>query len=193
MASFVSDFELRISNLIFVKVSMKASLTTFVMVLSLLCGGSVPVARAADTAKVHRTGIGSPNAFIFVAGIDKGFYKDNGLETLTIMAQPQVGVQGLIGGSFDFSQILGASTTAIMRGVGLKIVMVFDSKPQFWLFGAPEIKTLQDVKGKTVAIQTIGGASGHMTRELAQQKRYRSAARRDDPGHTFGGAACRAG
>jgi ABC-type nitrate/sulfonate/bicarbonate transport system substrate-binding protein len=75
-------------------------------------------------------------------------------------------VQGLIGGSFDFSQILGASTTAIMHGIGLKIVMVFDSKPQVWLFGAPEIKTLQAVKGKTVAIQTIGGASGQMTREL---------------------------
>lgn len=144
---------------------MKASLINFVMVL-LLCTAAVPCAIGADIAKVHRTGIGSPNAFLFVAGIDKGFYKDHGLDALTIMAQPQVGVQGLIGGSFDFSQILGASTTAIMRGVGLKIVMVFDSKPQFWLYGAPEIKTLNDVKGRTVAIQTIGGASGQMTREL---------------------------
>jgi ABC-type nitrate/sulfonate/bicarbonate transport system substrate-binding protein len=124
---------------------------------------------AADVARVHRTGVGSPNAFIFVAGVDKGFYKDHGLETLTIMAQPQVGVQGLIGGSFDFSQILGASATAIMRGVGLKLVMVFDSKPQFWLYGAPEIRSLQDLRGKVVAIQTIGGASGHMTRELLHQ------------------------
>ena len=136
------------------------------MVVILLCAVSVPARSPPIPPRCIRTGIGSPNAFIFVAGIDKGFYKDNGLDTLTIMAQPQVGVQGLIGGSFDFSQILGASTTAIMRGVGLKIVMVFDSKPQFWLFGAPDIKTLQDVKGKTVAIQTIGGASGHMTREL---------------------------
>ena len=143
----------------------------FVAILFLTCAQSIPGAVAAETAKVHRTGIGSPNAFIFVAGIDKGFYRDNGLETLTIMAQPQIGVQGLIGGSFDFSQILGATTTAIMRGVGLKIMMVFDSKPQFWLYGAPEIKTIQDVKGKTVAIQTIGGASGHMTRELLSKSR----------------------
>ena len=136
------------------------------LLLHAFCATLTDAAVTADTVKVHRTGIGSPNAFIFVAGIDKGFYRDNGLDTLTIMAQPQVGVQGLIGGSFDFSQILGASTTAIMRGVGLKIVMVFDSKPQFWLYGAPQIKSLQEVKGKTVAIQTIGGASGHMTREL---------------------------
>ena len=143
----------------------------FVAIVFLTCAQSIPGAVASETAKVHRTGIGSPNAFIFVAGIDKGFYRDNGLETLTIMAQPQIGVQGLIGGSFDFSQILGATTTAIMRGVGLKIMMVFDSKPQFWLYGAPEIKTIQDVKGKTVAIQTIGGASGHMTRELLSKSR----------------------
>jgi ABC-type nitrate/sulfonate/bicarbonate transport system substrate-binding protein len=112
------------------------------IIFVLICAASVSRVLAAEPAKVHRTGIGSPNAFLFVAGIDKGFYRDNGLDTLTIMAQPQVGVQGLIGGSFDFSQILGATTTAIMRGVGLKIVMVFDSKPQFWLYGAPEIKTL---------------------------------------------------
>jgi ABC-type nitrate/sulfonate/bicarbonate transport system substrate-binding protein len=147
-------------------VSTKKMFLVFCLTLILVCIVSIRASLAADIAKVHRTGIGSPNAFIFVAGVDKGFYKDQGLDTLTIMAQPQVGVQGLIGGSFDFSQILGASTTAIMRGIGLKIVMVFDSKPQFWLFGAPEIKTLQAVKGKTVAIQTIGGASGQMTREL---------------------------
>ena len=132
----------------------------------LICAVSLPGAGAADPAKVHRTGVGSPNAFIFVAGVEKGFYKDNGLDALTIMAQPQVGVQGLIGGSFDFSQILGASTTAIMRGVALKIIMVFESKPLFWLYGAPEIKNVQNLKGKVVAIQTIGGASGQMTREL---------------------------
>ena len=147
-------------------VNTKKMFLVFCLTLILVCVVSIRASLAADIAKVHRTGIGSPNAFIFVAGVDKGFYKDHGLDTLTIMAQPQVGVQGLIGGSFDFSQILGASTTAIMRGIGLKIVMVFDSKPQFWLFGAPEIKTLQSVKGKIVAIQTIGGASGQMTREL---------------------------
>ncbi|HKY08266.1 MAG TPA: ABC transporter substrate-binding protein, partial [Candidatus Binatia bacterium] len=145
---------------------MRSFLSKFFVLVVLLCAVPPPGVIGAEAAKVHRTGIGSPNAFMFVAGIDKGFYKDQGLDAVTIMAQPQVGVQGLIGGSFDFSQILGASTTAIMRGAGLKIVMVFDSKPQFWLYGAPEIKTLQDIRGKTVAIQTIGGASGQMTREL---------------------------
>lgn len=148
----------------------KTIIANFVLVSVLICAGSLPGASVAETAKVHRTGVGSPNAFIFVAGVEKGFYAANGLDTLTIMAQPQVGVQGLIGGSFDFSQILGATTTAIMRGVGLKVLMVFDRKPLFWLYGAQHIKNIQDLKGKIVAIQTIGGASGHMTREILHQK-----------------------
>ena len=118
------------------------------VLLMLLLAGFVPGALAVDTAKVHRTGIGSPNAFLFVAGVDKGFYKDQGLDTLTIMAQPQVGVQGLIGGSFDFSQILGATTTAIMRGVRLKIVMVFDSKPQFGFTARPTSRSYKTSKVK---------------------------------------------
>lgn len=151
---------------------MKANtmIANFVLASALMCAVSLAGARAAETVKVHRTGVGSPNAFIFVAGVEKGFYAANGLDALTIMAQPQVGVQGLISGSFDFSQILGATTSAIMRGVSLKILMVFDRKPLFWLYGAPEIKNLHDLKGKIVAIQTIGGASGHMTREILHQK-----------------------
>jgi ABC-type nitrate/sulfonate/bicarbonate transport system substrate-binding protein len=149
---------------------MKTIIATFVVASVLICMTSLTGASAAETAKVHRTGVGSPNAFIFVAGVEKGFYAANGLDALTIMAQPQVGVQGLISGSFDFSQILGATTTAIMRGLALKILMVFDQKPLFWLYGAPEIKDMQDLKGKIVAIQTIGGASGHMTREILHKK-----------------------
>jgi ABC-type nitrate/sulfonate/bicarbonate transport system substrate-binding protein len=147
-------------------VRTKSAISNILLVSLLLYAVSFDGATAAETAKVHRTGVGSPNAFLFVAGVEKSFYADNGIDALTIMAQPQVGVQGLISGSFDFSQILGATTTAIMRGAALKIIMVFDSRPLFWLFGGPDIKNLKDLKGKVVAIQTIGGASGHMTREL---------------------------
>jgi len=150
-------------------VSGKEAVSNILIVLCLICVVSLVGVNAAETAKIHRTGVGSPNAFLFVAGVEKGFYGANGIDALTVMAQPQVGVQGLIGGSFDFSQILGSTTTAIMRGAALKIVMVFDRRPLFWLFSAPEIKRLKDLKGKVVAIQTLGGASGHMTRELLAQ------------------------
>jgi hypothetical protein len=43
------------------------------------------------------------------------------------------GIQGLVGGSFQFSQILGQGAGAVLRGLPLKIVMVFDTRPLNWL------------------------------------------------------------
>ena len=53
----------------------KTILLTFCLTVVLVCVVSIRASLAADIAKVHRTGIGSPNAFIFVAGVDKGFYR----------------------------------------------------------------------------------------------------------------------
>ena len=78
---------------------VKAAISNILVLLCLICAVSLEGANAAETAKIHRTGVGSPNAFLFVAGVEKRFYADNGIDALTIMAQPQVGVQGLIGGT----------------------------------------------------------------------------------------------
>ena len=67
-------------------------------------------------------------------------------------------------GSFHFSQILGQGAGAILRGVPLKIVMVFDTRPLNWLFARKEIKSLQDLKGgKQIAVSSFGAALDQMT------------------------------
>lgn len=120
-----------------------------------------------DEVKVHVSGSTSFNAMIFQIGEQKGYYKENGLKVLSIMASSQAGIQGLLGGSFDVSQILGQSSAFILRGAPLKIVMVFDTKPLFWLYGKKGIKTLADLKGgKLVGVSSLGASTDQMTREL---------------------------
>lgn len=120
-----------------------------------------------EEVKVHVSGSASANSLIFSIGEQKGFYKENGLKVLPIMATSQAGIQGLLGGSFDASQILGQSSAFILRGAPLKIVMVFDTKPLFWLFGKKGIKTVEDLKGgKLVGVSSLGAATDQMTREL---------------------------
>ena len=81
------------------------------------------------------------------------------------------GIQGLVGGSFHFSQILGQGAGAILRGVPLKIVMVFDTRPLNWLFARKEIKSLQDLKGgKQIAVSSFGAALDQMTRDLLPKR-----------------------
>jgi ABC-type nitrate/sulfonate/bicarbonate transport system substrate-binding protein len=109
----------------------------------------------------------SPNSLLYRFTKEKGFYREEGLDVLLIQAGMLPGIQGLVGGSFHFSQILGQGAGAILRGLPFKIVMVFDTRPLNWLYAGKNIKTIQDLKGgKQIAVSSFGAALDQMTREL---------------------------
>jgi ABC-type nitrate/sulfonate/bicarbonate transport system substrate-binding protein len=137
--------------------------------LSLLMVCSV---KALDDVRVHTSGSTSTNVLIYRIAQEKGFYKDENLNVLTIAATSQAGIQGLVGGSFDFSQILGQTSAAILHGAPLKNVMVFDTRPLFWLFGSKKIKHVQELKGgKLIGVSSLGANTDQMTREILAMNR----------------------
>ncbi len=122
---------------------------------------------ALDAINLHVSAGISPNALLYRFGKEKGFYREEGIDLLMIQAGMLPGIQGLVGGSFHFSQILGQGAGAILRGLPLKIVMVFDTRPLNWLYASKSIKTMQDLKGgKQIAVSSFGAAIDQMTREL---------------------------
>lgn len=124
---------------------------------------------AVDEVKVHTSGSTSANVLVYKIGQERGFYREEGLNVLTIAATSQAGIQGLLGGSFDFSQILGQSSAAILHGAPLKNIMVFDTRPLFWLYGSKRIKRVQDLKGgKLVGVSSLGANTDQMTREILE-------------------------
>src|SRR5580765_1599466 len=126
---------------------------------------------ALDEVNLHISAGISGNALLYKFAIEKGFYREEGLDVRPIQAGMLAGIQGLVGGSFHFSQILGQGAGAILRGVPLKIVMVFDTRPLNWLFARKEIKSLQDLKGgKQIAVSSFGAALDQMTRALLAKR-----------------------
>ena len=122
---------------------------------------------AIDDVKVHTSGSTSANVLIYKIAQERGFYKEEKLNVLTIAATSSAGIQGLVGGSFDFSQILGQTSAAILHGAPLKNVMVFDTRPLFWFFGSKKIRRIQDLKGgKLVGVSSLGANTDQMTREV---------------------------
>jgi ABC-type nitrate/sulfonate/bicarbonate transport system substrate-binding protein len=125
--------------------------------------GALPL----DPVNVHVSAGISPNTLLYRFTKEKGFYREEGLDVLLIQAGMLPGIQGLVGGSFHFSQILGQGAGAVLRGLPLKIVMVFDTRPLNWLYAGKNIKTIQDLKGgKQIAVSSFGAALDQMTREL---------------------------
>ncbi|TMA98713.1 MAG: hypothetical protein E6J74_00215 [Deltaproteobacteria bacterium] len=83
---------------------------------------------ALDQVHVHVSAGISPNTLLYRFTKEKGFYREEGMDALLIQAGMLPGIQGLVGGSFHFSQILGQGAGGILRGLPLKIVMVFDTR-----------------------------------------------------------------
>jgi NitT/TauT family transport system substrate-binding protein len=98
-----------------------------------------------------------------------GYFKEQGLEPSMILASPSVGINGLLSGNFHFSASAGSASTAIARNLPLKIVFVNTFKPTFWIYAGQNIKSPGELKGKKLAVSSIGGLS-HTLAKLALSK-----------------------
>jgi NitT/TauT family transport system substrate-binding protein len=138
-----------------------------ILALLIFSVGPTHTSFALDEVNLHVSAGISGNSLLYKFAIEKGFYREEGLDVRAIQAGMLPGIQGLVGGSFQFSQILGQGSGAILRGLPLRIVMVFDTHPLNWLFARKEIKSLRDLKGgKQIAVSSFGAALDQMTRDL---------------------------
>lgn len=136
------------------------------IVVGLLLAAALRSSWALEEINVHISGGVSPNALLYRFAREKGFYREEGLEVQPIQAGMLPGIQGLVGGSFHFSQILGQGAGAILRGAPLRIAMVFDTRPLNWLYASRSLKSLQELKGRQIAVSSFGAALDQMTRKL---------------------------
>src|SRR6476469_5834190 len=87
----------------------------------------------------------------------KGFYREEGLDLETLLIRGSVGMQALIGGSVDYASAAGSIIAAAVRGAPVRLVLIVNSKPQFDFVARPEIKSVQQLKGKVIGISSRGG------------------------------------
>jgi NitT/TauT family transport system substrate-binding protein len=75
-------------------------------------------------------------------------------------------IQALIGGSVQFAQGVSSRTvpSAVLGGADAILVANFVEKLLFTMHGAPEINSMQDLKGKVVGVSGIGGSTDFAAR-----------------------------
>jgi len=93
-------------------------------------------------------------------GRDKGFFAPEQIDPQLIVMAPPTAIAALVAGELDFSATLGAATSAIMRGLPLKRVFYVQQDPSHALIAQPEIKTVQALIGKVVAVTALTDAVG---------------------------------
>jgi ABC-type nitrate/sulfonate/bicarbonate transport system substrate-binding protein len=93
-------------------------------------------------------------------GKDKGFFAAERIEPQLVMMAPPTAIAAMVAGELDFSSTTGAATSAIMRGLPLRRVFYVQQDPVHVLLAQPEIKSIQDLVGKTVGVTALTDAVG---------------------------------
>ena len=132
------------------------------------------LARAAASAEDITVSYASLGAAYMdhVVAIEKGYALEEGLNIKILRSGGGSATQTLLSGQIHFSSSAGSALSAALRGGPVKIIYTNQSRPTYKLLSnKPEIKTLQDLIGKKIAINTFGD-TGHLA-TLLLLKKYR--------------------
>jgi NitT/TauT family transport system substrate-binding protein len=146
---------------------MRIKYVPLLVVLFLLIGVT-PVSAQLKKVRFSTTGISISELPFKIAQL-KGFWREEGLDVEVILIRGAVGMQALLGGSVDYTSASGSTIAAAVRGLPVKLVFISSAKPMFELVSQPQIKSVQDLKGKIVGISSRGGSNDLMMQLILQK------------------------
>lgn len=127
--------------------------------LELVLLGAVSLSFAAEP---QRTTLGvtsrvGSSSLPFVIAEEKGFFRKEGLNTVVVVMQNQVVVQGVLSRNVDYGGTFSNFVGAALRGLPLRIVMAAMNGSDHVLVTSKNLKKVEDLKGKIIGISSFGG------------------------------------
>src|SRR5215831_9236229 len=100
----------------------------------------------------------------------KGFFRSEGLENETIVIPGTTTIAALVSGNVDYSGAGGSGMRAAVRGAPIKAIMFQTEKVTWYLQGATDILRITDLKGKRIAVGTIGDTQDTLITMLIERE-----------------------
>jgi NitT/TauT family transport system substrate-binding protein len=118
--------------------------------------GTASAGTAAEKIRVSFAAFSS-NYMPYHLAIEKGYFREEGIEVEQVDAAGGVATPALIAGDIAFSTSGSAALSPAMRGAGLKVLLVLFDRPGYQLWTSkPDVKSIADLKGQTIGIQSRG-------------------------------------
>ena len=106
----------------------------------------------------------------FEMSIRRGHFKQEGLDVKFItIRQSDVIIKAIMAGELNFMSIIPTAILASVRGLPIRTIAVNLDNAPYVLVGRPQIKTMSDLKGKKVAVSSLGGMSTLVVREIVSR------------------------
>ena len=102
------------------------------------------------------------------AARERGFYRKHGIDAEIIAMRPPLTIGALQAGEIDYAFGASSVSRGSISGAPVKIVSLALKSSFHTLVARPNIKSIADLKGKTVAV-TIGAADDFVARLLVRR------------------------
>jgi ABC-type nitrate/sulfonate/bicarbonate transport system substrate-binding protein len=104
---------------------------------------------------------------IFETSIRRGHFKQQGLDVnLITIRQSDVIIKATMAGELNFMSVIPTAILASVRGLPIRTIAVNVDNAPYVLVGRPQIKSMSDLKGKKIAVSSLGGMSTLLVREM---------------------------
>jgi ABC-type nitrate/sulfonate/bicarbonate transport system substrate-binding protein len=143
--------------------------TKFNQISLILCLAIASPTAAADSIRVSYATL-SAAYMDHICAMDKGYFREDGLNIEVIRALGGVATPGLLSGQFQFSSSASSAVSAAVRGGPVKIVYTNLSRPSYTLVSIkPDITSAKELVGKKIAVNSFGD-TGHLATILYLKK-----------------------
>jgi len=110
-------------------------------------------------------------ALPLLAAKDWGVFSANGLDVELIVMSPTLAAAAVAQGDIDYVAGVGpASVAATLSGLPSRAIWFSSDRISYWLQSAPSYKTLQDLKGRKIALSGGVGGTNHVALVIALEK-----------------------
>jgi ABC-type nitrate/sulfonate/bicarbonate transport system substrate-binding protein len=89
-------------------------------------------------------------------GEQRGFFREEGLQAEFIRIAPTVAIAALVSGEIDYYTSIGSGVAATIRGLPVRVVACYLPSAPIALIARPEFKSVRELKGKTIGVNTYG-------------------------------------
>ena len=114
----------------------------------------------------------SSSAMPLYMALQKGYFKAEGLDVEIIQMNPRLGATAVVNGDVAFATPFTSTFRAILQGFPMKLVFINLKKGPYYVMVRPEIKDVQQLKGKKIGVATIRGTDQLVAEEMLQAKGF---------------------
>jgi NitT/TauT family transport system substrate-binding protein len=141
--------------------------------LGLALGVVLGLASTAYTATLERVrvgySVGGLIPFPVVVARENKLFEPLGLEIELINIPPTLAVTALVSGDLQYVIFAGTTLNAAVRGLPVKLVMVYNDRPLFSLMSRPEIRSVKEMKGKVLGVASLTSGESFLSRRLLKE------------------------